>query len=318
MHQNRLNGQFKTIKDMLEDLREKKLPKTALERKQSLLEHYCRMMLQSDSIYGLMCYGSGGNGKTTVIHRAVERETGSPPVVCNSHLTPLGLFLLLWRFQSGHVLLLEDCEQALGAINVGLLRSALFSINGDRLVTYNTSSNLDVPTSFHFNSKIIILANSLPKGEAFKALQSRCIVYHLSPSREEVLEQFRRSTINGFTCPSGYNIPKDLALEVIDLLERKTQARLSMRHLSLVMITLEYALNQHLPYEDLILNQLQNMSLVETVPSTANKKEKLLALVGEAMKTLPNQPKRQEEWWCEQTGKSKATWYRYRAKWEAR
>ena len=78
--------------------------------------------------------------------------------------------------------------------HLGLLRSALW---GDpRIVTYNSSQLDDLPGSFIFESRLVFCANVIPrKNDAFKAVLSRCDIFELDATQEEVVESHAASRI---------------------------------------------------------------------------------------------------------------------------
>ena len=95
---------------------------------------------------------------------------------------------------------------------LGILRSALWEgEKGNRLVNYN-SSQLKVPSSFHFNGRIIFAVNTLPtRNNAFAAVLSRVDQYELDASNEEVLDLMRQLAVQGYE-----GMTPDECLEVVD------------------------------------------------------------------------------------------------------
>ena len=103
-------------------------------------------MVIAGQSYGLFAFGDGGNGKSSVIVETLQSQNIAP-VVLNSHLTALGLFMVLWKYREGQTILIEDCEQALASAPIlGLLRSALCGVNDERRVTYTSSVQFDMPS----------------------------------------------------------------------------------------------------------------------------------------------------------------------------
>src|SRR5260370_15651943 len=80
---------------------------TALEEKQQLLAHHVRLVVRKMS-HGLFVAGQGGMGKSKTISEALAAE-GVYPVLLNSHVTPLSLFLTMLHNRKD-VLWLDDCD----------------------------------------------------------------------------------------------------------------------------------------------------------------------------------------------------------------
>src|SRR5262249_31310239 len=68
-----------------------------LEEKQQLLAHFVRLVARKVS-YGLFVAGAGGCGKSKVISETLAAESICP-VLLNSHITPLSLFMTLYQFR---------------------------------------------------------------------------------------------------------------------------------------------------------------------------------------------------------------------------
>ena len=73
-------------------------------------------------------------------------------------------------------------------------------------------------------------------------------------------------------------------------------------------------LAEGLDFEELVINQLQQMSHAETATVKVNPRQKALELIAESLKRYPNDPKKAEKWWREKTKKSRASFYRYMGK----
>ena len=236
-------------------------PATSLERKQLMLRHFVQMIVTGQA-HGLFCFGDGGNGKSSVIVETLEQHE-IEPVVLNSHLTALGLFMCLWKYREDHTILIEDCEQALASAPIlGLLRSALCGVNDERHVTYVTSVQFDMPSSFRFDSKIIICSNSVPKSPAFKALATRCLVFHLEPTQDEIIEQFQAIAARGFE-----DLTSDDCRIVVDYVAGHAARRLCMRLLTPIFRTMQFARTKGIAWEPLVDAQLQELVPTPNLPT---------------------------------------------------
>jgi hypothetical protein len=173
-------------------------PPTSLEERQQLLAHHVRLVARGMA-NGLCVYGSrGGLGKTRVV-LATLREEGVEPVILTGHCTPLAMYTSLYEHPES-VIFLDDCDAMFRILPaLGILRSALWEgDNGHRLVTYN-SSQLKIPSSFHFTGRVIFAINTLPRQNfAFSAVLSRIDQFELDASNEEVLTMLRQLAAQGF------------------------------------------------------------------------------------------------------------------------
>ena len=161
---------------------------SALEQKQQLLAHHVKMVARKLS-HALFVFGSqGGLGKSRTIVRTLDEE-GITPVLVNSHVTPLSLYSIFFQHRSEAVIFLDDVDSVFGSMpHLGLLRSSLWG--NPRIVTYGSSQlPSDLPPAFEFTSRCIFAANVIPsKNDAFKAVLSRCDIFELSATNEEVLD----------------------------------------------------------------------------------------------------------------------------------
>jgi hypothetical protein len=262
--------------------------------------------------HALMCVGAGGNGKSTIITEELGRH-GISPVLLNSHLTPVGLYQALWRYRSGQVVLIEDAEQACTGAVLGLLRSATEGVGGRRVLTYTTTTDIDAPPSFTFESKIILCANAIPKNPMFGALVSRCLTYRLDPSRDEILEQFRKVTGGGYSGSCGLLAP-ELCREVIRYVEERATRTLSMRLLRPFLRTVEYAVERGVPWQDLLEAQLHEISVPAEASPAASRRATELDCLKKAIQQHPDSVKDQLVLFQQLSGRSRATFYRLRSR----
>ena len=150
-------SQLMTLDEMTDDVIE-----TALEERQRLLAHHVRLVCRGLS-NGLFCYGAiGGLGKSKVIAETLSSEQQNY-VLLNSHITALSLYATLFHHRTGKVIWLDDCDGLYHDLKIlGILRSALWGQNG-RVITYSSSQLGDLPSSFEFESRLIMTANTIPK-----------------------------------------------------------------------------------------------------------------------------------------------------------
>jgi hypothetical protein len=286
---------------------------TALEEKQALLAHHVRLVARKIS-NGLFVAGPGGLGKSLTISRTFADE-GVCPVLVNSHITPLSLYMTLYHNRVDACIWLDDCDAIYQNLQtLGLLRSALWGQEEGRVVTYTSSQLANVPNRFVFEGQIIFCANTFPKrNEAFKAVLSRVDVFELSASNDEVLELMRNMAINGFNKLS----PKR-CLEVVEFIAKAGGTRqLTMRLYEPSMKKVEYALKNRVPWRELVRSQLDQIGISEGVPEPLDSKNHDLGVMAQAIATYSGSVKMQEEFWCKGTGKSRASFFRTKKQYEA-
>lgn len=280
------------------------MPETALEERQALLAHFVRLVANGSS-FGLFVAGAGGSGKSRTIQNTLAAE-GIFPTLVNSHITPLGLYQTLFYNRTGKIIWLDDCDSIYSNLQIlGLLRSALWG-QGERQVTYTSSQLKNVPGAFVFNSRIIFCANTIPqRNEAFRAVLSRVDVFQLDASNEEVLEQMRWLARRGYDSLSPAS-----CLEVIDFIERYAGSRqLSMRLYESSLKKYLYAVDAGIDWKDLIRCQLNQLGGQQGASAP---KQSDAVVMAQALDAFPDSAKAQENFWCEATGKSRATFFRSR------
>lgn len=281
-------------------------PLTILEERQQLLAHHVRLVARKVS-HALFVFGSqGGLGKSRTILRTLE-EDGIDPILINSHVTPLSLFSILFQYRDDAVIFFDDVDSMFASMpHLGLLRSALWGT--PRIVTYNSSQLPGgLPSSFEFASRCIFAANVIPqKNDAFKAVLSRCDIFQLEATNEEVIEMMRNIAANGF-----HGITPDEAATVIDFIaERADDRQLSLRLLGPSLRKLSYARQEGTDWRPLIESQLQTLGRKTDASKRLDNKSKDLKVMRQVCNRFPDSQNDQLSEWCRITGKSRASFYR--------
>lgn len=279
---------------------------TALEQRQQTLAHMVRMVARKVS-HALFVFGSqGGLGKSRTILRTLDAE-GVTPVLINSHITPLALFGVLYQHRDEAVVFFDDCDSMYSSMaHLGLLRSALWG--SPRIVTYGSSQlPSDLPPSFEFTSRCIFAANVIPsKNDAFKAVLSRCDIFELSATNDEIIDLMRSVSAKGF-----YGVTPDDCSMVIDFIAENSEDRqLSMRLLGPSLRKLQYARTEGLDWRPLVKSQLQTLGRKQQPTKRLDTKSRDLKLLREALKRHPDSVKDQMAYFCEHSKKSRASFYR--------
>jgi hypothetical protein len=255
----------------------------------------------------LFVFGSqGGLGKTRTILKVLDEE-GVEPILVNSHCTPLALYSLMYQFREEQVLFFDDVDSMFGSVaHLGLLRSALWGF--PRIVTYGSSQlPSDLPPRFETTARFIFAANVIPKrNDAFRAVLSRCDIFELSATNEEVIDLMRCVAAKGFR-----NITAEECEAVIDFIsEHADDRQLSMRLLGSSLRKYQYAREEGLDWRPLVETQLHNLGMKQTATRRLDLKAKDLRLLRDAIAKFPDSPKDQMAYFCAKSQKSKATFYR--------
>jgi hypothetical protein len=282
---------------------------TALEERQELLAHHVRLLARGMSA-GLFVFGSqGGLGKSRTVLRTLADE-GISPVLINSHVTPLALYATLYHNREGKVLVLDDVDSIFGSMShLGLLRSALW---GDpRIVTYGSSQLDDLPASFVFESRIVFCGNVIPRrNDAFKAVLSRCDIFELSASQEEVIDLMRRVAMAGYE-----TLTSDDCLEVVEFIERNGDDRaMSLRLLEPSFRKVLYSRSEGLDWRPLVMTQLKTLGRKEDTSRRLDARAHEIRTLHQAIERHPHSVSDQQTYWSKTTGKSRASFFRLLSK----
>ena len=278
---------------------------TALEERQRLLGHHVRLVARGMA-NGLCVYGSrGGLGKTRVVLTTLKDE-GVEPVILTGHCTPLAMYMSLYEHPQS-VVFLDDCDAMFRNLPaLGILRSALWEGDkGHRLVNYN-SSQLKVPSSFHFNGRIIFAVNIIPKlNHAFQAVLSRVDTFELSASNEEVVVMLRHLATQGFD-----GLSPDECMEVVDFISEFSASReLSLRLLEPSLRKVLYARDEGIDWRQLVASQLHDIGRT-AVPEVSDSRTYDVECLRQVVADFPDDVGEQETAFRTMTRRSRATFFR--------
>jgi quinol monooxygenase YgiN len=278
---------------------------TALEERQNLLAHHVRLVARGMSV-GLFVFGSqGGLGKSRTVLRTLADE-GVSPVLINSHITPLALYASLYHNRSERVIFFDDVDSIFGSMShLGLLRSALW---GDpRVVTYGSSQLDDLPGSFIFDSRLVFCANVIPRrNDAFKAVLSRCDIFQLDASQEEIVDLMRSVARAGYE-----TLSPDDCQDVVTFIEQYADDRaISLRLLEPSFRKVIYARSEGLDWRPLVLNQLKSLGRKEDTSRRLDAKAQEVRTLHQAIERFPDSVAEQQTYWSKATSKSRASFFR--------
>jgi hypothetical protein len=283
---------------------------SALEERQQLLAHHVRMVARKLS-HALFVFGSqGGLGKTRTVLRVLDEE-GVEPILVNSHCTPLALYGLMYQYRDEQVIFFDDVDSMFASMaHLGLLRSSLWG--SPRIATYGSSQLPgDLPPRFEFTSRCIFAANVIPKkNDAFRAVLSRCDIFELSATNEEVVDLMRCVACKGFR-----GITAEECEGVIDFIaEHADDRQLSMRLLGSSLRKYQYARNEGLDWRPLVETQLHNLGMKQATARRLDLKARDVRILRDAVAKFPDSAKDQMAYFCAKSQKSKATFYRILAR----
>lgn len=281
-------------------------PLTALEERQQLLAHHIRLVARKLN-HALFVFGAqGGLGKTRTILRTLEEE-GTTPVLINSHITPLALYGTLFHHRDDEVMFFDDVDSMFASMaHLGLLRSALWG--SPRVVTYGSSQLPEhLPPSFETTARFIFAANVIPaKNDAFKAVLSRCDIFELSASNEEVIEMMRSVAAKGF-----HHLPPEDCQMVIDFIaEHADERQLSLRLLTPSLRKLLYARSEGIDWRPMVKSQLHTLGRKNDATKRLDNRTKDMRVLQQILRKHPDNAADQQAEWCRATGKSRASFYR--------
>lgn len=282
-------------------------PITALEERQQLLAHHVRLVARKLS-HSLFIFGSQpGLGKSRCVNSTLDDE-GIVPVLINSHITPLALYSILHQYREDAVLFFDDTDSLYASMpHLGLLRSALWG--NPRVITYNSSALAahSLPPRFEFTSRCIFAANVIPKkNAAFQAVLTRCDIFELTATNEEVIDLMRAVSARGFDGLS----PDDCTMVIDYIANHADDRQLSMRLLGTSLRKLKYARSEQLDWRPLVKSQLQTLGRKAEATKRLDKKHKDMRIVQQALEMFPASAQDQQEHFCKLTGKSRASWFR--------
>ncbi|MCH7851014.1 MAG: hypothetical protein IH845_05210 [Nanoarchaeota archaeon] len=282
------------INEQAEEQAEKQLKKTLktikdnsstplLEKIYSKPKEYTKMVANGNS-RGFLLWGNTGLGKTFAVFRAFE-EMNKEFVYLSGHITPLELYQFLFRNKDQNIVL-DDVNILNDEINLNMLKSCL--ADQPSIVNYNTTSpRLKVPNKFHFEGTIILLLNSKPRlNEDLRAVEGRVLTHELKLSYVDVIRvlyEISEQEYKGLTAEQRKEIMKWLE-------ENTNQATECLNLRTLFQLYEMYKFDKD-NWKELAKGQIKPNIYMDLILQGIN------------------------SWnWCEETGKSTATYYRYKKK----
>ena len=177
-----------------------------------------------------------------------------------------------------------------------------------RVVTYGSSQlPNDLPPSFETTARFIFAANVIPKkNDAFKAVLSRCDIFELSATNEEVVEMMRAVAANGFHRLS----PEDCRMVIDFIAENSDDRQLSLRLLGPSLRKLLYSRSECIDWRPMVKSQLESLGRKNDATKRLDNRVRDMKLLQEVIRQHPDSAADQQAEWCRTTGKSRASFYR--------
>lgn len=249
-------------------------------------------MVVNGSINGLIVSGQAGLGKSFNIEKALKEQNKEYEKI-SGHITPLKFVDILYKNRE-KVIFFDDAQSIMNSkLGLDLLKAVMIPTNNNkRIVCYNSStSKLEVPAKFEFNGKILVAINKIDYQfqSDMLAVKDRCFVYDLNfnyDQKIEILEKLSKMEYG------------DLSQEVRD--EIMVWIKANTNKSSKLSFRLWFKLceiKKHYPilFESLAKDEIKTNKSIEVI---------IQALKG--FKYVDDQV----EYFKQQTGKSRATFYR--------
>jgi len=216
-------------------------------------------------------FGKQGQGKTTIVLKTLEEEKAN--YIYHSGIsTPKALYEFLYENREGKVIVFDDCA---GLINnlyaVSILLSAMWSATEKKVITWNSTKST-IP-KFIFNSRIIVIANKLPKTDYADVVLSRCLVYNLNLNYSQIINIM-------YAIGNG---------EIVDYIRENSSEATKHFDLRLLKKAEKFYAYDKENWRELIKPMLETDEELQLILSGLKDKD-----------------------WCERTHLSRATYYRYK------
>jgi len=158
------------------------------------MKQYIRMTALGHSNCAII-NGEGGLGKSFTTIETLK-EINADYALFTGYSTLLSFYKFLYENRD-KIIVLDDTEGLLKDVRaIGLLKNALWEVDGRRQVEYNSSTSMlkDTPESFDFTGRIIFLCNQIPnEGKRnMEALLSRALYYKIAFTFEQKMKILKK------------------------------------------------------------------------------------------------------------------------------
>jgi hypothetical protein len=267
---------------------------SVIEKHFGKMKELIRMVVRGYS-NALILVSEGGLGKSYTVLQTLKEEglkENEDFVYITTFSTPLELYNMLYANRD-KIVILDDLEGILTERkSISILKSALWSANGRRYVSYYLKTNkLDAPKKFEFSGRVIFCINDIRNNKIIQSLISRCLFYKLEFSYSQKIEIMR-------AIAEKEKIPIEV-IDFIEVISSPATQNLNFRTLRHVWDAYRYDLNNG-----------KNGSWKEVAKSLLDA-DNNLALIYELSKS-EKPVKEQVNEFINMTGRSRATYFRYK------
>lgn len=182
-------------KDETPKEKSKSIPFLSVAERFENVERFTQMVIERCTPSFLMT-GSSGIGKTHVVREQLHLnclEEGTHYRIVSGHITPGGLYSVLWDARHGQLVVFDDCDSVFeNDMACNLLKAAMDSYD-TRRVSWVSSRlpkgvNGEMDSQFDFEGNVIFISN-VPMSKIDKAIKSRTMTMTLTLSRDEITER---------------------------------------------------------------------------------------------------------------------------------
>jgi len=254
-----------------------------LEKHYFIPKQYVKMVGR-EHVRGLLLYGPCGLGKSYLVKKALIEEKINFEII-KGHITSLQLYKFLYENRN-KIILLDDLNILDNEINFNMLKACLS--DDERLVQYHTSSSkLDIPNKFYFEGRLIILQNLNPKSNpSMKAVESRILSYNLEfdyQTKIKIIFELAKQNYDGLSLEQRMNIA--------EWIKENTSEATENLNLRLLFLCFEFYKFDSEKWKELAKANFKTNRHIELIVMGMSESE-----------------------WCEETGKSRRTYYNYKSK----
>ena len=185
-----------------------------LERLYKIPRHYVKSVIKGQTL-SLILLGKQARGKSYLAIETMNNEKANYRYH-SGFTSPMALYKLLYENKGKDVINIFDDTNSLMTNNQALpiMLNALHSINDMRKIMWNTtSSKLDVPTTFNYEARTILITNVLPNNLNSTLISSRCLCYEFKPTNKELLMMMYE------IAKTDSDIPKEKRIEIVDFMK---------------------------------------------------------------------------------------------------
>jgi len=257
------------------------------------------VLLGSDKIHGLMVLGEAGIGKTYNVLKYLE-ERDVIYSLMKTYSTPLSLYKYLYQHRNDRLIVMDDVDGIWeNPHSAAILKRALWEDDMQRTIEWHsTTKNLgEVPTSFEFNAKIIFICNKTRDNPHINAVLSRILHYKFAYTREELLDIMREICKQ----KTGFALDQYEKREVVDFIEKNASIFDFRTMIQGFAIREQSKFNKNIDWKSTFLSILQG---------DANRELKYIYDLSKS--DMPVEEQCND--FCKKFGKSRRTFFYYRAK----